>query len=300
MFVLSFSSDIKKALCRPENFPANEAVPMLYGIFFASSNADGVPIVKTENPDVISCLNILAKSIFPETRCETVRRIRNGGSFYTFRIKSGGALVSERFGDYSSVNPSVVSGSDLDSGAFLRGVFLIAGSVTDPNKEYHLELVVSDSSRAVMLKRFISEHGINIKQTARAHSSVLYIKESEGIEDFLTYIGAANHSLEIMRVKIVKDFRNRANRSVNCESANIDKTVKAANKSIQDIEYIFSVMGADSLSPELRETARLRVENYEMPLSELCRLFDPPISRSGLNHRLKKLSAIAETLRNNK
>ena len=129
---------------------------------------------------------------------------------------------------------------------------------------------------------------------------MIYAKESMLIEDFLTYIGAANHSLEIMQVKIVKDFRNRVNRSVNCESANLDKTVAASNRSVEDIEFIFSEMGADWLSPDLRETARLRLENPEMSLSELCGLFPEPISRSGLNHRLKKLSKLAEDLRNSR
>ena len=135
---------------------------------------------------------------------------------------------------------------------------------------------------------------MSLKETARggarSKKTVLYAKESELIEDCLTYIGAANHSMEIMQVKIVKDFRNRVNRSVNCENANLDKTVAASNKSTADIEYIFSTMGADWLSPDLRETS----------LSELCGIFPEKISRSGLNHRLKKLSKLAEELRSSR
>jgi DNA-binding protein WhiA len=178
------------------------------------------------------------------------------------------------------------------------------GSVTDPNKEYHLELVLPENDRTPALLDFIAEHGMSLKETtrgrARSKKTVLYAKESELIEDCLTYIGAANHSMEIMQVKIVKDFRNRVNRSVNCENANLDKTVAASNKSTADIEYIFSTMGADWLSPDLRETARLRVENPEMSLSELCGMFPEKISRSGLNHRLKKLSKLAEELRSSR
>ena len=128
---------------------------------------------------------------------------------------------------------------------------------------------------------------------------MLYAKESELIEDFLTYIGAGNHALEIMRVKIEKDFRNRVNRSVNCDSANLDKTVAASEKSRRDIEFIEEQIGLSSLKPELRETAQLRLENPESSLSELCEMFSPPISRSGLNHRLKKLSQIAEEIKSN-
>ena len=187
---------------------------------------------------------------------------------------------------------------------FLAGVFVSCGSVTDPNKEYHLELVLPENDRTPALLDFIAEHGMSLKETARggarSKKTVLYAKESELIEDCLTYIGAANHSMEIMQVKIVKDFRNRVNRSVNCENANLDKTVAASNKSTADIEYIFSTMGADWLSPDLRETARLRVENPEMSLSELCGMFPEKISRSGLNHRLKKLSKLAEELRSSR
>ncbi len=135
-----------------------------------------------------------------------------------------------------------------------------------------------------------------MKMTLRGKAPVLYAKESGLIEDLLTYIGAGNYALEIMRVKIEKDFRNRVNRSVNCDNANLDKTVAASERVRRDIEFIIERVGFEALKPELRETARLRLENPESSLSELCAMFDPPISRSGLNHRLKKLSQIAVSL----
>lgn len=309
---MSFSSDIKKELCEIRDMPKGEMRAMLYGILYSSRISDGIPILQTEKMYLLNAARALCDEVFPEVRHETVRLVKNGGSLYTFRITGGYGQVSERFGDYSGINSAVVSGNDNESGAFLRGVFVACGSVTDPNKEYHLEIVLPDVRRAKALHSFINEHGMAIKTTVRtrrarvmdengelraADSLVLYAKESELIEDFLTYIGAASHSMEIMQVKIVKDFRNRVNRSVNCESANLDKTVAAAGKSIEDIEYIYAVKGAEWLSDELRETAELRTENPEMPLSELCEQFKKPISRSGLNHRLKKLSKIADELR---
>ena len=199
------------------------------------------------------------------------------------------------------MNTTFVSGNDADGGAFLRGVFVCCGSVTDPKKEYHLEMVLPESARIEPLKGFIAEHGIKIKSTIRNKNEVLYAKTSEVIEDFLTYIGAGIHALEIMQVKIEKDIRNRANRCVNCDSANLDKTVAASEKSRRDIEYIIETAGLESLSAELRETALLRLENPESSLSELCGMLsegkERPISRSGLNHRLKKLSQIAEELK---
>ena len=277
---------------------------MLYGIMYASRMDEGSPLIQTDNIDLMPAAAELIRAVFPNVRTGIVRLVKNSGSLYTLKIRSGWEDIAERFGDFSSISREAVSGGDEESGAFRRGVFVSCGSVTDPNKEYHLELVLPENDRTPALLDFIAEHGMSLKETARggarSKKTVLYAKESELIEDCLTYIGAANHSMEIMQVKIVKDFRNRVNRSVNCENANLDKTVAASNKSTADIEYIFSTMGADWLSPDLRETARLRVENPEMSLSELCGMFPEKISRSGLNHRLKKLSKLAEELRSSR
>lgn len=301
---MSFSSDIKKELCDVRELSPQQAEAMLYGIMYASRMDEGRPLIQTENIDLMNAAAELIRAVFPNVRTGIVRMVKNSGSLYTLKIRSGWEDIAERFGDFSSISREAVSGGDEESGAFLRGVFVSCGSVTDPNKEYHLELVLPENDRTPALLDFIAEHGMSLKETARggarSKKTVLYAKESELIEDCLTYIGAANHSMEIMQVKIVKDFRNRVNRSVNCENANLDKTVAASNKSTADIEYIFSTMGADWLSPDLRETARLRVENPEMSLSELCGIFPEKISRSGLNHRLKKLSKLAEELRSSR
>lgn len=301
---MSFSSDIKKELCDVRELSPQQAESMLYGIMYASRMDEGRPLIQTENIDLMNAAAELIRAVFPNVRTGIVRLVKNSGSLYTLKIRSGWEDIAERFGDFSSISRDAVSGGDEESGAFLRGVFVSCGSVTDPNKEYHLELVLPENDRTPALLDFIAEHGMSLKETARggarSKKTVLYAKESELIEDCLTYIGAANHSMEIMQVKIVKDFRNRVNRSVNCENANLDKTVAASNKSTADIEYIFSTMGADWLSPDLRETARLRVENPEMSLSELCGIFPEKISRSGLNHRLKKLSKLAEELRSSR
>ncbi|MGN1341576.1 MAG: DNA-binding protein WhiA [Oscillospiraceae bacterium] len=294
---MSFSSDIKKELCDVHSLTPEQAAAMVYGIMFASRFEDGRPLVQTENMELMNAAVELLRTVFPQVHAGIVRLVKNSGSLYTLKIRGGYDKIEQRFGDFTSISGEAVDGGDEESGAFLRGVFVTCGSVTDPNKEYHLELVLPENDRSGALLDFITEHGMAVKSTRRAKRTVIYAKESELIEDFLTYIGAANHSLEIMQVKIVKDFRNRVNRSVNCESANLDKTVAASNKSVEDIGYIFRTMGADWLSPELQETARLRVENPEMSLSELCGLFAEPISRSGLNHRLKKLSKLAEELR---
>ena len=295
---MSFSSEIKKELCKAQSLrelqPAQLSA-MLYGMFFAGKTLDGKPVIQTENAELAAAAAFLAESVFPSEHYETKRLVKNDGSLFTFSMRS--PKVRERYGDLFEIATHIVSGNDNDAAAFLRGVFVSCGSVTDPNKEYHLEIVLPMSERVEPLRRFIEEHGMAVKLTVRGKTPVLYAKESGLIEDFLTYIGAGNHALEIMRVKVEKDFRNRVNRSVNCDSANLDKTVAAREKSRRDIELIIENVGVEKLSPELRETARLRLENPESSLSELCAMFTPPISRSGLNHRLKKLSQIAETLR---
>ncbi len=296
---MSFSSEIKKELCLVgalRELSEDEMSAMLYGMFFAGKTLDGRPAIQTESAELAGAVTFLLENVFAGERFETKRLVKNDGSLFTFAVRS--PKIRELFGNFSSVAPEMVSGSDSSSGAFLRGIFVCCGSVTDPNKEYHLELTLPSADRTELLRRFIEEHGMPIKMTRRGKYPVLYAKESELIEDFLTYIGAGNHALVIMRVKVEKDFRNRVNRSVNCDSANLDKTVAASEKVRRDIEFIIERVGYKALKPELRETARLRLANPESSLSELCEMFTPPISRSGLNHRLKKLSCIAEDLRN--
>lgn len=295
---MSFSSEIKSELCSVRGLSAEEMTAMLYGLFFAGHTVNKKPVIRTENRELVTAAALLCESVFPGEHYETKRLVKNGSSLYTFAVKS--RCVVDRFGDFSEVDPRIVSGNDSDSGAFLRGVFVSCGSVTDPNKEYHLEIVLPENGRSEALSGFIAEHGMAVKTTVRYKSLVLYFKTSEHIEDFLTYIGAGNRALEIMQVKIEKDIRNHANRCVNCDSANLDKTVAASEKSRRDIEIIIERNGLDSLPPELRETAVLRLDNPESSLSELCALHRSEISRSGLNHRLKKLSKLADELRNNK
>lgn len=292
---MSFSSEMKRELTAIRDMPPSQMSAALFGLFYAGRVADGRAVVQTESSELLSLAAFLAESVFPEGKLETTRLVKNDGSLFTFSIRC--KRFKELFGDFSAIAPSIVAGDDSDAGAFLRGIFISCGSVTNPSREYHLEMVLPVGERVKPLQRFLEEHGIMIKSTLRGKTPVLYAKESELIEDFLTYIGAANHALEIMRVKVEKDFRNRVNRTVNCDNANLDRTVAASGKVRREIAEIERAAGLDSLPPELRETALLRISNPESSLSELCEMFNPPISRSGLNHRLKKLSQIAEKIR---
>lgn len=183
-------------------------------------------------------------------------------------------------------------------GVFTAGIFLACGSVNDPSKEYHLEFACPEEGLAIQLMTLLSDIGVTAKTVLRRGQHIVYIKGSESIEDTLTFIGASQCTLELMNMKIYKDIRNKANRIANCDAANIDKVVKAAMKQIEDIKLIDRAVGLDTLSEELREVAQLRLDNIDMSLQEIGESLSEPISRSGVNHRFKKLAKMADELRN--
>ncbi len=181
------------------------------------------------------------------------------------------------------------------------GIFLACGSVNNPEKKYHMEFVMPSlelcNSLGLLL---IDNYGIIPKHVERKHYQIVYIKDSENIIDILTMMGAQMSSLEIMNVKMMKDVKNKINRSMNCDNANIDKALGAAERQITDIELIDSTMGLDNLPDSLRDIAKLRYENIDFTLKDLGAALDPPISRSGANHRMQKIAEIAENIRKEK
>lgn len=181
--------------------------------------------------------------------------------------------------------------------AFLRGAFLVAGSVTDPEKAYHLEIAVISDSFAVQLQEMMQFFGMEAKIVTRKKYQVVYIKEGAQIVDFLNVVEAHIALMEFENIRIVKEVRNSVNRQVNCETANISKTVAAAAKQMEDIQYIECNMGLRRLAKGLREIAELRLEYPDSSLQELGQMLNPPIGKSGVNHRLRKLGNIADQLR---
>jgi len=174
--------------------------------------------------------------------------------------------------------------------AYLRGVFLGAGTITDPEKAYHLEIVCNNEILSSDIKKLI-------KSVVRKNSHVVYLKEAEQIIDFLNILGAHSRLLDFENVRIVKEMRNKTNRISNCDSANLDKTINASVRQIENIRLIERARGLSSLPEKLQEVARLRLENPEASLIELSELMDPPIGKSGINHRLKRIEEIAEKIR---
>lgn len=182
------------------------------------------------------------------------------------------------------------------TGAFLGAAFLCSGTMSDPNKDYHLEFTSSRQMLAKDLEGILAEHQFRPKRTLRKGLSVIYIKASEQIEDLLTLMGATTSSLKLMNVKVYRDIRNKANRITNCETANIDKTVAANLKSIQAIQYLKHCGAWELQTEQLRHAGELRLQWPDLSLAQLAEKFDPPISKSGLNHRLRKLEAIAASI----
>lgn len=181
--------------------------------------------------------------------------------------------------------------------AFMRGAFLSSGSVTDPNKGYHLEIVCENEPCAELVTYIMAGFDLEPKQVIRKKYRVVYIKDGSMIVDFLNIIGAHNALMSMENVRILKDMRNSVNRRVNCETANINKTVSAAVRQIEDIQFIEETKGLKYLPENLRKIAELRLEEPEVPLKELGEMLNPPIGKSGVNHRLRKISEIASELR---
>ena len=184
--------------------------------------------------------------------------------------------------------------------AFLRGIFLAAGSISDPEKSYHLEIVCSTMERALQVQAILKDFQLDGRIINRKKNQVVYLKEGSQIVELLGLMEASISLMNLENIRIRKEISNNVNRKVNCETANITKTVSAAVKQIEDIRYIETHMGFSQLSEGLEEMAVLRLKHQDATLKELGEMLTPPVGKSGVNHRLRKLSRIAEELRGNK
>ena len=181
--------------------------------------------------------------------------------------------------------------------AFIRGAFLSAGSMSDPEKSYHFEIVCTSEEKAKQLMEIINSFNIDAKIVQRKRNFVVYVKEGSQIVDMLNIMEAHVALMNLENVRILKEMRNSVNRQVNCETANINKTVNAAVKQVQDINYIQEMVGLESLPENLQEIARVRMQYPGAALKELGTFLEPPVGKSGVNHRLRKLCEIAEDIR---
>ncbi len=182
--------------------------------------------------------------------------------------------------------------------AFIRGAFMASGSMSDPNKAYHFEIVCRTPEQASRLQELMEEFETEPKIIERKNHYVVYLKDGSQIVDMLNVMEAYVSLMNLENVRIIKEVRNSVNRKVNCETANINKTVNAAVKQIADIELIRDTIGFDELPAPLKEMAIVRLEYADAPLKDLGQYMNPPVGKSGINHRLRKLAVIADEIRN--
>lgn len=199
-----------------------------------------------------------------------------------------------------SVVRNVVIQQSCCKRAFIRGAFLAGGSMSDPQKAYHFEIVCAAEAKAMQLRDIINSFDLDAKIVKRKKAYVVYLKEGTQIVDVLNVMEAHVALMNLENIRILKEMRNSVNRKVNCETANINKTVSAAVKQLEDIQYIKDTVGFEKLSEGLLEVALMRLQYPEATLKELGSLLTTPVGKSGVNHRLRKLSEIAEKVRENK
>lgn len=313
---MSFSSKLKEELSRQIS-PARHcqiaemaAIISLCGKIMISEDDRYTIKIHTENVAVARKYFTLLKKTFNISTDVSIRRnaYLNKNRTYTvtirehedaIRVLHAVKLLDENgeVGENLNVVQNVVIQQSCCRRAFIRGAFLSSGSISDPEKFYHFEIVCATEEKAEQLKNIIATFDLEAKIVKRKRYYVAYIKEGNQIVDILNVMEAPITLMELENIRILKDMRNSVNRQVNCETANINKTVSAAVKQIEDIEYIRDTIGLDDLPDNLREVARERLERPESTLKELGEALDPPVGKSGVNHRLRKLCDLAGRLR---
>ena len=311
---MSFSSSVKTELVSIKTNSVNKDKAELSALLHLNGFirlGSGLHLeVTTENPAIARRIISLIKETYnirAELSITKKKRLYLNHS-YSLKIdnkedaevilKDTGCIKENRRGTFEFTDhlPAEIIKTKGKKVAFLRGAFLAVGSVASPEKAYHLELVLKDELFANTLKNLINMFGLNAKVVSRKGSFVVYLKEGEHIKDFLTLIGTQSAILEFENVRVLKEMRNSVNRKVNCETANLDKTVSAARRQTQSIRTIQQFMDLEKLPTNLSELAYLRLENEEASLSELADMLGGQTSRSGVNHRFRKLDSIARRL----
>lgn len=309
---MSFSGEVKRELCEQIS-PARHcqlaeisAIIAFCGKLVVDKDQTLILKLQTESTILTKKIFLLLKQIFRVSAELTTRSLSAKKNLYELTLTAEETSLvlaackltaaEEKNGRSLIVEPTIVTKSCCRR-SFIRGAFLAAGSVSDPNKAYHFEIVVSQETNGELLCEVMRSFEIDAKMIARKYHYVVYVKEGSQIVDLLNVMEAHVALMEFENVRILKDMRNTINRKVNCEAANINKTVKAATRQVEDILFIKEKVGLATLAEGLEEIALLRIEYPEASLKELGEMLCPPVGKSGVNHRLKKLCEIAEGLR---
>ena len=297
---MSFSSDVKAELCRDTLSRLCCARAEAYGALLYCNTFSSREIrMITESVDISARLPRLFQRAF-SLDFDRLPEEDVGRGKYIFQITDRKKLetIIESFGYdprqhiVHHINFALLE-EDCCRSAFLRGAFLAGGSVTDPAKRYHLELATSHAQASREMSALLRDMGCDPKDVSRSGYQVIYFKNSQRIEELLTRMGAPVAAMEMMNAKVEKDLRNGINRRVNCEAANVGKVVDAAQEQLAAISRLYDQGRVEGLPEKLKETIVLRETYPELSLSELAAEFDPPISKSALNHRLRKLMELS-------
>lgn len=310
---MSFSKDVKNELAKQFS-PGRHcqiaelaALILLGGEIKEARNGTYILRFSTESLSVArKYFTLLKKTFNINTDISIKRNRKNRGQVYSLYTlepdivnKIMSALKLSNIEKTKRVNHLLIENGCCKR-AFLRGAFLAVGSISDPQKTYHFEMAVNSEEEAVQLRNLMDDFGIDGKIIIRKKYHVVYVKEGSQIVDLLNIMEAHVNLMELENVRILKEMRNSINRQVNCEAANISKTVNAASKQVEDILYIKETVGFNNLTEGLEDIAELRIAHPEASLKELGMMLNPPIGKSGVNHRLRKLSIIAGNLREQK
>ena len=294
---MSFSSSVKDELCRQYSKSRHCQLAELAGILelIGNMNDDFCLEVETDNPALVEKYAILMKKAFAIDITKTISRED------TLRILAALKWINNKNEIHLPINEQRTNGLLIQKTccrrAFIRGAFLSAGSMSDPNKAYHFEIVCKTREQADQLKELMTAFETDAKIVERKGHHVVYLKEGAQIVDMLNVMEAYVSLMNLENVRILKEMRNSVNRQVNCETANINKTVSAAVRQLEDINILQQAVGLDNLPDNLREIAYLRLEYQDAPLKDLGQYLDPPVGKSGVNHRLRKLSELADKYR---
>ena len=305
---MSYSSRTKDELCRLEPDSVCCLLAELSGIISVAGSVilrgggDKRLSIETENTAVARRTFRLLQDVFDvQPQLVTLKRARLGGRSAhrieingdeaSFVLEGCGISVMQRRGV-----PRELTVRKCCRMSFLRGVFLASGSVTDPEKEYHLEFVLGDEAFALAVQKLIARFELDAHMTERRQMTLVYLKGQSEITDMLSILGAQSARFAMEDAFIRKELRNNANRAVNCDSANVQRSVTAASRQTQAIESLIAAIGESSLPPALLQTAKLRLKYPEVSLEELGSLCDPPVGKSGVNHRLRRLEKMAQEL----
>lgn len=297
---VTFSAQVKQELCRQTVNRRCCAQAEAYGILLYCNtfHARQVRII-TESPQLKQRLPILFRKAF-RVEFDALPPAGEGKGSFLLEDPQKLHTVFDAFGLERDSSVSLhINFAQLEEEhcqtAFFRGAFLAGGSVTDPGKSYHLELATSHAAVGRESIALLQELGFSPKDTQRKGNHVTYFKQSHHIEDFLTTIGAPISAMEIMTAKLERDLRGSVNRRVNCDAANLDKTVEAARWQMEAIYRLEERGMLEDLPEKLKEAVDLRMAHPELTLAQLAELCTPPVSKSAFNHRLRKLAQLAQT-----